>query len=80
MTFVSMHSSFWPVAIMGLVANTTTDPTRSGWCILPSSYGGYLRQEENQYLANDVERIKELPLWLQRFVAQSAIYRERGKS
>ncbi|KAK5121560.1 hypothetical protein LTR85_004732 [Meristemomyces frigidus] len=26
---------------------------------------GYLRQEENQYLANDTEAIKKLPAWLQ---------------
>ena len=32
---------------------------------------GYLRQEENQYLANDVEQIKKLPLWLQRFAGYS---------
>ena len=62
--------------MMGIMANTTVDPTRSVCCILPSSYTGYLRQEENQYLANDVERISELPLWLQRVVAQSAIYGE----
>jgi ectoine hydroxylase-related dioxygenase (phytanoyl-CoA dioxygenase family) len=28
---------------------------------------GYLRQEENQYLANDIDKIKELPIWLQRY-------------
>jgi len=26
-----------------------------------------LRQEENQYLANDIEKIKELPIWLQKY-------------
>ncbi len=29
---------------------------------------GYLRQEENQYIAHDPEKIKRLPVWLQRFV------------
>ena len=28
---------------------------------------GYLRQEENQYLANDIEKIKELPMALQKY-------------
>ena len=28
---------------------------------------GWIRQEENQYLCNDVEKIKKLPLWLQKF-------------
>lgn len=46
-------------------ANTTADEER----LLYSR--GYLRQEENQYLANDVERIKELPVWLQRFAGYS---------
>lgn len=26
---------------------------------------GWMRQEENQYLSNDIEKIKELPEWLQ---------------
>lgn len=33
---------------------------------------GYLRQEENQYLSNDLERIRELPLELQRFAGFGA--------
>ncbi|KAI9703844.1 MAG: hypothetical protein M1836_007616 [Candelina mexicana] len=32
---------------------------------------GWLRQEENQYLANDVEKVKELPVWLQQFTGYS---------
>jgi ectoine hydroxylase-related dioxygenase (phytanoyl-CoA dioxygenase family) len=28
---------------------------------------GYLRQEENQYLANNIEKIKELPISIQRY-------------
>ncbi|KEF52312.1 uncharacterized protein A1O9_11552, partial [Exophiala aquamarina CBS 119918] len=28
---------------------------------------GSLRQEENQYLANDIEKIKEFSIWLQRY-------------
>ena len=32
---------------------------------------GWIRQEENQYLCNDVEAIKRLPLWLQMFCGWS---------
>lgn len=32
---------------------------------------GYLRQEENQYLANDIEVVKSYPLWIQRFIGYS---------
>lgn len=46
----------WQVAIMGVSVNMTADEER----LLYSTFTtrGYLRQEENQYLANDVERIK----------------------
>jgi ectoine hydroxylase-related dioxygenase (phytanoyl-CoA dioxygenase family) len=50
-------------------ANQTTDQER----LLFSTFTtrGYLRQEENQYLANDVDSIKRLPIWLQRFAGYS---------
>lgn len=50
-------------------ANHTSDQER----LLYSTFTtrGYLRQEENQYLANEVEKIKRLPLWLQRFAGYS---------
>jgi len=32
---------------------------------------GYLRQEENQYLANDLEVVKSYPLWIQKFIGFS---------
>lgn len=67
----------------GAGANTTADEERLvyGKCItsfLPYlryvdhleaafSTRGYLRQEENQYLANDIEKIKELPISIQRY-------------
>ncbi|KAI9793231.1 MAG: hypothetical protein M1816_000652 [Peltula sp. TS41687] len=50
-------------------ANHTSDQER----LLYSTFTtrGYLRQEENQYLANDVDRIRRLPVWLQRFAGYS---------
>ena len=42
-----------------------TDESRAVWSAVTTR--GYLRQEENQYLCNDVEKIKKLPIWLQRF-------------
>lgn len=50
-------------------ANTTADEER----LLYSTFStrGWCRQEENQYLANEVEKIKELPVWLQRFMGYS---------
>ena len=50
-------------------ANRTKDEER----LLYSTFTtrGYLRQEENQYLANEVNEIKRLPLWLQRFTGYS---------
>ncbi|KAH8655361.1 phytanoyl-CoA dioxygenase family protein [Xylariales sp. PMI_506] len=44
-------------------ANTTADEER----LLFSTFStrGWMRQEENQYLAVDIQKIKELPEWLQ---------------
>lgn len=50
-------------------ANTTADEERLVYSTF--STRGWCRQEENQYLANDVEKIKELPVWLQRFMGYS---------
>ncbi|KAB8218713.1 hypothetical protein BDV33DRAFT_231974 [Aspergillus novoparasiticus] len=47
-------------------ANTTTDDYRL--IVATVSTRGYLRQEENQYLAHPPEKIKQLPMWLQKFV------------
>ena len=49
----------------GAGANTTADEERLVYAAFATR--GYLRQEENQYLANDLEEIKELPIALQRF-------------
>lgn len=50
-------------------ANTTADEERLVYSTF--STRGYCRQEENQYLANDVEKVKQLPVWLQRFMGYS---------
>lgn len=50
-------------------ANTTANEERLVYSTF--STRGWCRQEENQYLANDVEKIKELPVWLQRFMGYS---------
>ncbi|KAF7171817.1 hypothetical protein CNMCM6106_006166 [Aspergillus hiratsukae] len=50
-------------------ANTTTDERRM--VVTCGVTCSYLRQEENQYLANDVERIRRLPLDIQRFIGYS---------
>ena len=50
----------------GSSANTTSDEERLVYST--ASIRGWYRQEENQFLANEVERIKELPLDLQRFM------------
>ena len=42
-----------------------TNESRAVWSAVTTR--GFLRQEENQYLCNDVEKIKKLPIWLQRF-------------
>lgn len=44
-------------------ANKTKDEERLVYSTF--STRGWMRQEENQYLANDIEKIKELPEWLQ---------------
>ncbi|KAF2733776.1 hypothetical protein EJ04DRAFT_512922 [Polyplosphaeria fusca] len=54
----------------GAGSNTTTDEERLVYAAFATR--GYLRQEENQYLANDLERIKELPVELQRFAGFGA--------
>ena len=46
-------------------SKNVTNETRAVWSAVTTR--GYLRQEENQYLCNDVESIKRLPIWLQRF-------------
>ncbi len=43
-------------------ANTTVDEERLVYSFFTR---GWMRQEENQYLANDIEEIKKLPEWLQ---------------
>ncbi|ETS81351.1 hypothetical protein PFICI_06353 [Pestalotiopsis fici W106-1] len=59
--FFMLHST-----LHGGSANTTKDEYR--FICMSTSTTGLLRQEENQYLANDVEKIKKLPLSLQRFL------------
>jgi ectoine hydroxylase-related dioxygenase (phytanoyl-CoA dioxygenase family) len=49
----------------GAGANTTADEECLVYVALATR--GYLWQEENQYLANDLEKIKELSIALQRF-------------
>lgn len=50
-------------------ANKTTDEERLLFsCFYTRSW---MRQEENQYLANDIEKIRELPLWLQERIGWS---------
>ena len=44
-------------------ANTTTDQERLVYSTFMTR--GYLRQEENQFLANDWEAVKKLPPWIQ---------------
>ena len=44
-------------------ANKTKDEERLVYSTF--STRGWMRQEENQYLANDIEKIRELPEWLQ---------------
>ncbi|KAI9666424.1 MAG: hypothetical protein M1821_004360 [Bathelium mastoideum] len=44
-------------------ANTTENEERLVYSTF--STRGWMRQEENQYLANDIEKIRELPEWLQ---------------
>lgn len=54
----------------GAGANTTSGEERLVYAAFATR--GYLRQEENQYLANDLERIRELPVGLQRFAGFGA--------
>jgi ectoine hydroxylase-related dioxygenase (phytanoyl-CoA dioxygenase family) len=49
----------------GAGANTTTEEERLMYAAFATR--GFLRQEENQYLANDLRRIRELPLGIQEF-------------
>lgn len=49
----------------GAGANVTSDQERLVYACF--STRGYLRQEENQYLANNLTKIKELPLEIQKF-------------
>lgn len=51
--------------IHGAGANVTENEERLIYSVL--SVRGYLRQEENQYLANDHDLVSELPIDLQRF-------------
>lgn len=50
-------------------ANRTKDQERL--ILSAATTRGWLRQEENQYLANEMEAIRELPRELQRFVGYS---------
>ncbi|KAH7392637.1 hypothetical protein BKA66DRAFT_457936 [Pyrenochaeta sp. MPI-SDFR-AT-0127] len=54
----------------GAGSNTTTDEERLVYAAFATR--GYLRQEENQYLANDLNKISELPLDIQRFAGFGA--------
>jgi ectoine hydroxylase-related dioxygenase (phytanoyl-CoA dioxygenase family) len=49
----------------GAGENTTVNQERLVYASFATR--GYFRQEENQYLANDLEKIRELPGHLQRF-------------
>ncbi|KAF3033676.1 hypothetical protein E8E12_001884 [Didymella heteroderae] len=49
----------------GAGSNNTKDEERLVYAAFATR--GYLRQEENQYLANDLNKIAELPLYIQRF-------------
>jgi ectoine hydroxylase-related dioxygenase (phytanoyl-CoA dioxygenase family) len=49
----------------GAGSNVTADEERLVYAAFATR--GYLRQEENQYLANDLSKIAELPLNIQRF-------------
>lgn len=50
-------------------ANTTLDQDRRIYSA--ALIRGYLRQEENQYLANEVEKIRDLPVGLQELAGWS---------
>lgn len=54
----------------GAGANTTSNEERLVYAAFATR--GYLRQEENQYLANDLDKIRELPQDLQRFAGFGA--------
>ncbi len=49
--------------------NKSADEVRTLYVALTTR--GYYRQEENQYLCNDAEKIKQLPIWLQKFAGYS---------
>lgn len=50
-------------------ANTTAQEERQLY--LTFTCRGWCRQEENQYLANDVEKVKQMPAWMQKFMGWS---------
>ncbi|KKK13834.1 hypothetical protein ARAM_001607 [Aspergillus rambellii] len=50
----------------GAGGNTTADEYRLVACA--SATRSWLRQEENQYLSHDPKKIKNLPVWIQRFI------------
>ncbi|KAH9865149.1 hypothetical protein IAQ61_009096 [Plenodomus lingam] len=54
----------------GAGENTTTNEERLVYAAFATR--GYLRQEESQYLANDLKKIQELPLYIQRFAGFGA--------
>lgn len=54
----------------GAGSNTTIDEERLVYAAFATR--GYLRQEENQYLANDLDKIRELPVEIQRFAGFGA--------
>ena len=49
--------------------NETEDESRVVWATFTTR--GWIRQEENQYICNDLEKIKRFPLWLQMFCGWS---------
>lgn len=48
-------------------AGSNTTPVEERLVYAAFATRGYLRQEENQYLANDLNKIRDLPLEIQRF-------------
>ena len=50
-------------------ANTTADEERQLYSTFTCR--GWCRQEENQYLANEVEKVKQMPVWMQKFMGWS---------
>ena len=50
-------------------SKNTTGESRVVWTTHTTR--GWIRQDENQYLCNDLKKIKKLPLWLQMFCGWS---------